>query len=110
MTSPAVDAGSRTSVAVGLDPRTTATDSAPDAGSVDLGYHPPRIVTLTILRGIVATTLTPHRTIAALPFTDDSGTLSDPALPLLFYAIAGADNEIGVTKDTALDAVRIDFR
>ncbi|HPD46095.1 MAG TPA: right-handed parallel beta-helix repeat-containing protein [Anaerohalosphaeraceae bacterium] len=37
--SPAVDRGSATSGALGLDTRTTRTDNAHDVGVVDLGYH-----------------------------------------------------------------------
>ena len=109
-TSPAVDAGSQPSLNVGLDQRTTATDSTADGGMVDLGYHPTRVLTLTVLRGTVASGLTLHRTLASLPFVDDPGTLSDPGLPLLFYEVAGAVNDIAVDKDIANDAVRLVFR
>jgi hypothetical protein len=37
--SPAIDAGSDTAANLGLDTRTTRTDSGTDAGTVDLGYH-----------------------------------------------------------------------
>jgi hypothetical protein len=37
--SPAIDAGSDTAANLGLDTRTTRTDSVTDAGIVDLGYH-----------------------------------------------------------------------
>jgi hypothetical protein len=37
--SPAVDAGSSTAIGLGLDDRTTRTNSLPDTGAVDLGYH-----------------------------------------------------------------------
>lgn len=38
-TSPCVDAGSGTALALGLDDRTTRTDGEPDAGTVNMGYH-----------------------------------------------------------------------
>jgi hypothetical protein len=109
-TSPAVDAGNRLAADVGLDQRTTATSSMPDAGVVDLGYHAPRVLPLTIERGTVADTLAPYRVVDDLPFDDDAGTLSDPALPLLFYRIPAATRALGVQKNTALDAVRLVFR
>ena len=37
--SPAIDAGSDTAANLGLDTRTTRTDSVTDTGTVDLGYH-----------------------------------------------------------------------
>jgi len=37
--SPAIDAGSAAAAALGLDTRTTRTDSVGDAGTVDLGFH-----------------------------------------------------------------------
>lgn len=37
--SPAIDAGSDTAANLGLDSRTTRTDSVTDTGTVDLGYH-----------------------------------------------------------------------
>lgn len=37
--SPAIDAGSDTAAALGLDGMTTLTDNSPDTGKVDLGYH-----------------------------------------------------------------------
>lgn len=109
-TSPAVDAGSQSALAASLDLRTTATSSARDAAAVDLGFHAVPTASLTILRGSVATTLAPHRTVPGLPFVDDPGTLSDPALPLLHYEVSGTDTDIGVMKDSSLDAVRIEFR
>lgn len=38
-TSPCIDAGSGTALALGLHDRTTRTDGEPDAGTVDTGYH-----------------------------------------------------------------------
>lgn len=38
-TSPCVDRGSGTALALGLYDRTTRTDGEPDAGTVDMGYH-----------------------------------------------------------------------
>jgi hypothetical protein len=109
-TSPAVDAGSQTAVAAGLDRRTTATDSALDAGAVDLGFHALPTASLAVLRGTAASALTPHRTVSSLPFVDDPGTLSDPALPRLYYEVRVTDTDIGVTKDAATDAVVVSFR
>jgi parallel beta-helix repeat protein len=40
-TSPCVDAGDTLAVELGLDARTTRTDSAPDSSTVDTGYHYP---------------------------------------------------------------------
>ena len=40
----------------------------------------------------------------------EDGTLSDPALPLLFYRIPATGSDIGVEKDPTLDAVRLVFR
>lgn len=37
--SPAIDAGSDTAANLGLDTRTTRTDSVTDTGTIDLGYH-----------------------------------------------------------------------
>jgi hypothetical protein len=108
-TSPAVDAGGRPSADLGLDQRTTATDSTPDAGTVDLGYHPPRVAPLIIERGIAPDALTAHGTVAGLPADDDAGSLSDPSLPVLFYSIPGVRNELGVVKNMTLDAVRLVF-
>jgi hypothetical protein len=108
-TSPAVDAGSRPASDQGLDQRTTATDSVPDTGTVDLGYHPPRVASLTIERGTTPDALTAYRTVAGLSFEDDAGSLSDPSLPVLFYNVPGARNELGVQKNVALDAVRLVF-
>jgi hypothetical protein len=109
-TSPAIDAGSRLAADVGLDRRTTATSSAPDTGVVDLGYHAPQVLPFTIERGTVADTLAAYRVVADLPFDDDAGSLSDPALPLLFYRIPGATRALGVQKNFGLDAVRLVFR
>ena len=109
VTSPAVDSGSQPAVTAGLDQRSTATTSAPDAGTVDLGYHHPPVA-LELLRGATADALAPYRTLSSLPFLDDPGTLSDPTLPTLFYLIPAATNDIGVTKSVATDAVRLDFR
>jgi hypothetical protein len=39
--SPAIDAGSDTAANLGLDTRTTRTDSVTDTGTIDLGYHYP---------------------------------------------------------------------
>ena len=109
-TSPAVDAGSRSSAAAGLDQRTTATDSALDSGPVDLGFHAEPVPALTILRGSSPQALAVHRVVASLPFVDDPGTLSDPALPLLFYDVRVTETDIAVTKDAATDAVVLSFR
>jgi hypothetical protein len=109
VTSPAVDTGSTTAALRGLAGRTTSADSALDAGIVDLGYHPEALAALSILRGTTADALTAHRTVSALPFTDDPGTLSDPGLPLLFYRVVEATNEIAVERDETADAVRLAF-
>lgn len=109
-TSPAVDAGSQSAVAASLDQRTTATNSTLDAAAVDLGFHAVPATSLTVLRGTVATGLVPHRTVTALPFVDDPGTLSNPALPLLYYEVRLTDTDIAVTKDTVADAVMLSFR
>jgi hypothetical protein len=45
-----------------------------------------------------------------LPFVDDPGTLSDPALPLLHYEVRVTDTDIAVTKDMVADAVALSFR
>ena len=37
--SPAIDAGSDTAANLGLDTRTTRTDSVTDTATIDLGYH-----------------------------------------------------------------------
>ena len=39
--SPCIDAGSRSAEEAGLADRTTQADGAPDAGTVDMGYHYP---------------------------------------------------------------------
>ncbi len=39
--SPAIDAGSRTAVAAGVNTLTATANNAPDSGTVDLGYHQP---------------------------------------------------------------------
>jgi hypothetical protein len=108
-TSPAVDTGAVPATTAGLDTRTTSADSAPDAGVVDMGFHWRALAALTILRGTRADALAAHRTVTALPFTDDPGTLTDPALPLLFYRVAEATNEIGVQRDEGADAVRLEL-
>jgi hypothetical protein len=95
-------------VAAGLDARTTRTDGVADVGAVDLGYHA-LPTTLTILRGTTPEPLSFHRSVASLPFTDDPGTLTDPALSLLFYRVDGASNEIGAWKDEATVSERLDF-
>jgi len=49
--SPCVDVGSDMAVNLGLDGATTRTDAVPDAGTVDMGYHPwPQPVIMTIER------------------------------------------------------------
>jgi hypothetical protein len=77
---------------------------------VDLGFHAVRVATLTVFRGTMATGLVPHRTVRALPFVVDPGTLSDPALPLLLYEVRVTDTDIAVTKDMVADAVALSFR
>jgi len=109
MTSPAVDAGILQASDLGLDARTTRTDSVGDAGVVDLGFHYPAVASLTVERGTSSAVLTPHRSVTALPFTDDPGTLSDPGLPLLFYRIPEAWNQLHVEKDLIDDATRLVF-
>ncbi len=52
-TSPAVDTGSQTAVAAGLDTKTTRVDGVPDAGIVDRGYHSPLIPLSTAPQGIL---------------------------------------------------------
>jgi subtilisin family serine protease len=44
--SPAVDAGSDTAAHLGMDTYTTRTDSVPDAGQVDMGFHYRRVSTV----------------------------------------------------------------
>ena len=102
-----MDAGYQTSFVAGLHGRTTASDSATDSASVDLGYHYRVVVSLTVLRGTRADALSPHRTIESLPFSDGFGTLSDPVLPLLFYRVIETENELRVDKHLAADAVRL---
>lgn len=109
-TSPAVDAGSVSAAAAGLDARTTRTDSVPDAGMVDHGFHYESLPALTVLRGTRADALLPHRTVTSLPFTDDAGTLTDPALPVLFYRVAEASNSIFAVKDLPAETLRFEFR
>jgi hypothetical protein len=109
-TSPAVDAGNRPAAELGLDRRTTATTSLPDAGAVDLGYHAASITAFRILRGTIADALAVHATVPALPFADDAGTLSDPLLPLLFYRAPELGVDLVVGKDLASDAVTLDHR
>jgi predicted outer membrane repeat protein len=46
--SPCVDTGSASAVSLGLDTRTTRTDSIPDSGTVDMGYHYPLSTVPTI--------------------------------------------------------------
>jgi hypothetical protein len=108
-TSPAIDAGNRPSADLGLDQLTTATDATMDVGTVDMGYHYEPVAPLEILRGAAPNELAPHGTVTSLPFVDDAGTLTDPALPLLFYRIPAATNEMGVEKDLAADAPRLTF-
>lgn len=110
VTSPAVDAGSDTSLALGFDALTTATNSTPDTGVVDLGFHPRPIASLAIRRGTTPDALGPYRTGVTLPFVDDPGSLSDPALPLLYYLVPGVANEIGVDADRLADAPRLYLR
>jgi len=109
VTSPAVDAGSISSAAAGLDQRTTRTDSLADSGQVDLGFHYESVPSLTILRGTTADGLSPHRTVPDLPFTDDPGILTDPGLPRLFYRVPEAQNELLVIKDLAGNTLRLEF-
>jgi hypothetical protein len=110
LTSPAVDTGSVPSSDLGLDKRTTVTTSAPDVGTVDMGYHYRPVPTLVIERGTVASLLSAYRTVVDLPWEDDPGTLSDPAPPLLLYRIPAASQDIAVDKSGALDTVRLSWR
>jgi hypothetical protein len=109
MMSPAVNVGILQASDLALDARTTRTDSVGDEGVVDLGFHYPAVALLTVERGTSSTALAQHRSVTALPFTDDPGTLSDPALPLLFYRIPEAWNQLGIEKDLAVDAIRLVF-
>jgi len=107
--SPAVDAGSGLATDVGLEARSTRTDSVGDGGTLDLGYHYESIPSLSVLRGTAADALTLHRAVASLPFVDDPGTLSDPSLRLLFYRVPEAQNQLGVEKVLVQDAVGLRF-
>ncbi len=107
--SPAVDAGSAPATALGLDGLTTRTDSAADTGTVDLGYHAPRVAALTIMRGAAPRSLLPHRVVTGLPFADDPGTLSDPGLPRLFYLVPEATTPIRAGKERGADTVMLAF-
>jgi len=107
-TSPAVDAGSWTAASVGLDARTTRTDSVADTGAADLGYHYRSLPFLTILRGTVADNLTPYTSVAGLPFAD-AGVLGAPGLERLYYLVPEAENELGVRKDTRTGSVVLEF-
>ena len=109
VTSPAVNAGILQASDVGLDARTTRTDSVGDTGAVDLGFHYPAVASLTVERGASPVGLAPHATVTSLPWTDAPGTLSDPGLPFLFYRIPEALNQIGIQKDLAADTTRLVF-
>lgn len=65
---------------------------------------------MTVERGTTAGTLLPHASVASLPFVDDPGSLTDPLLPLLFYRVPEAENDLSVTKDLTAEAVRLSFR
>jgi hypothetical protein len=108
-TSPGIDAGTAPATTVGLDTRTTRTDGAVDLGIVDLGYHPIPVTSLSILRGNVPDGLLPHRVVGALPFVDDTGTLSDRTLPRLFYRVGAATIPIIVRKDGTADAPLLEY-
>lgn len=112
-TSPAVDAGSRTAAAAGLDALTTRTDGVPDSGQVDLGYHADPVGQrrpFTIRRGTRPQALTPIASVASLPFSDAPGTLVDPSMPLLFYDVPETTTLIAVSADRGILAPRFDWR
>ena len=117
-TSPAVDAGSDTAIALGLDALVTRTDSVPDTGIADMGYHypspdpspTPSPTPLTILRGTSPAALSPLRSVAGLPFLEAPGILTNPGLRTLYYEIPEATNQLSIAKDYASDSLRLDFQ
>ena len=53
--------------------------------------------------------LSPHASVSSLPYSDAAGTLSDPSLPLLFYRVPEASNDLLVAKDVAGDTIVLSF-
>jgi len=83
--SPCVDAGSDTAAALGLDAVTTRTDSVPDTGIVDMGYHHPLIMPPSVF-----------------PLSPGWGLIGDPPEPC---ALADCKLDDGVDLLTWADAV-----
>ena len=121
-TSPGIDAGSDTALALGVDTGSTRTDSAADAGQADLGFHvrpgpldafplqPSTTPGVPVRRGVAADALGPYAFIPSLPFTDAPGTLHEPALARVYYEVPGSTEVLLVSKDLATDSVRLAWR
>jgi hypothetical protein len=117
LTSPGVDAGSTMASGVGLDGMTTRTDLVGDAGVVDLGVHYPvaevvsgrPFAVVDVLRGAQPTALAVIASVGSLPSSDAPGVLSDPTLPLLFYRVEPAYNDVRLAKDVAASTVRLSY-